>query len=170
MHYFAYGSNLHPLRLQKRVPTARLLGVTRLRAHVLRFHKQGQDGSAKCDAWRTGRADDWLPGAVFEFASAERRVLHEVEGLGRGYELAKDSVKLGARSVKVFYYVAEPSFVDATLRPFDWYCALVLAGARRHGFSLSHIEAIEDTESRPDPNSERAALHAQLITEIAGAT
>ena len=48
--YFAYGSNLHPERLRERVPSAESLGVARLEAHVLRFHKRGRDGSGKCDA------------------------------------------------------------------------------------------------------------------------
>lgn len=34
--YFAYGSNLHPLRLQRRTPSARLAGLAVLEGHVLR--------------------------------------------------------------------------------------------------------------------------------------
>ncbi|TNF88372.1 MAG: gamma-glutamylcyclotransferase, partial [Gammaproteobacteria bacterium] len=41
LYYFAYGSNMSPARLQARVPSARPLGVYRLKGHRLSFHKRG---------------------------------------------------------------------------------------------------------------------------------
>ena len=40
IHYFAYGSNLHPLRLTDRVHCADLVGSVELASHQLAFHKQ----------------------------------------------------------------------------------------------------------------------------------
>ena len=45
MRYFAYGSNMSIARLSERAPSAEVIGVARLRSHVLRFHKVGTDGS-----------------------------------------------------------------------------------------------------------------------------
>ena len=74
--YFAYGSNLHPLRLRARVPSSRLVGRAKLRGHALRCHKKSLfDGSGKCDAYPTGREDDCVLGAVFTLDAAERPVL-----------------------------------------------------------------------------------------------
>jgi hypothetical protein len=47
IHYFAYGSNLHPLRLQERVPSAALLGWTHLHGWELRFDKRGRTDGQK---------------------------------------------------------------------------------------------------------------------------
>ena len=63
--YFAYGSNLHPARLAARTPSCHALGRAVLARHVLRFHKRGRDGSAKCDAWFTGDPTDRLYGVVY---------------------------------------------------------------------------------------------------------
>ncbi len=40
IHYFAYGSNLHPVRLIERVPSASLVGVIGISKHRLAFHKK----------------------------------------------------------------------------------------------------------------------------------
>ena len=48
--YAAFGSNLHPLRLQKRIPSARLLGVAPVDGFRLAFNKTGDiDGSGKAN-------------------------------------------------------------------------------------------------------------------------
>ena len=48
IHYLAYGSNLHPLRLTLRVPSARVIGVVEMPGYMLEFHKRSIDGSGKC--------------------------------------------------------------------------------------------------------------------------
>ena len=35
LHYFAYGSNLHPVRLKERVPSIKLVGTVELAHHDL---------------------------------------------------------------------------------------------------------------------------------------
>lgn len=49
LHYFAYGSNLHPYRLIQRVPNARLVATTRLDGYGVSFSKRSHDGSSKCN-------------------------------------------------------------------------------------------------------------------------
>ena len=54
LYYLAYGSNLHPVRLTERVPSARFLGLTSLFGYQLRFHKRHEpDGSGKCNMYHT---------------------------------------------------------------------------------------------------------------------
>lgn len=48
IHYLAYGSNLHPIRMTERVPSARVLGAIELPDHLLAFNKRSTDGSSKC--------------------------------------------------------------------------------------------------------------------------
>lgn len=163
LHYFAYGSNLHPLRLRQRVPTARVLGVAELTGHVLRFHKRGQDGSAKCDAFATGRREDRLIGVVYTMAAAEKPLLDRVEGLGRGYDQAVVEVVCAGSACEAFFYRADPAHIDPSLKPFDWYKGLVLAGSRHHRLPDDYVRAIESIEAVADLDAGRAELHRRLL-------
>ena len=73
MLYFAYGSNLSSLRLQQRVPSARLVTTGRLLQHALLFHKIGRDGSAKCNAFYTGLEADTLYGALYRIEPKDKQ-------------------------------------------------------------------------------------------------
>lgn len=157
--YFAYGSNLYSPRLRFRVPGCRVLGVATLPAHQLRFHKIGADGSAKCDAFRTGRPEDAVMGVVYEIAGSEKALLDRVEGLGRGYgdatvALVTDDIGVVVAST----YVALPAAIDAKRRPFGWYKNFVLSGAEEHGLPSDYVEAfIRSVRETPDPDT----LHEQ---------
>jgi hypothetical protein len=155
--YFAYGSNMSLARLRGRVSSAVSLGRHELRAHELRFHKPGRDGSAKCDAFHTGRAADEIMGVLFEIDCAERVLLDQAEGLGKGYEEKEVSVvSMGGASVEAFTYIA--THIDASLRPYSWYVNHVLAGAREAGLPAGYIDArIGAVRSVEDDDEERDA-------------
>ena len=81
--YAAYGSNLHPIRLQKRVPSATFVGTCLFPRYDLKFHKVSKkDGSGKCNAV-PGEKGIYL--AIFEIDESERSILDRVEGLNNGY-------------------------------------------------------------------------------------
>jgi len=164
--YFAYGSNLHPRRLHERVRSAAVLGSAVLEGHLLRFHKRGRDGSGKCDAMRTDRPEDVVLGVLYRVDLVDVGTLHDVEGVGRGYEVHDVRVRDGHAHVRAFTYVAGSSWIDPALVPWDWYKALVLAGARHHRFADAYVRAIDAVESRPDPDAGRAAEHAALLAAI----
>jgi len=84
MLYAAYGSNLHPVRLRKRVPSAELMGFAVVANWELRFHKRGSDGSGKCNI--AAAAGDSVCFAIFKIEPLERSLLDKVEGLGHGYD------------------------------------------------------------------------------------
>lgn len=167
LHYLAYGSNLHPLRLMERTPSARVLGVVELPGRVVKFHKRSNtDASAKCDLVT-------LPGAgesyavLYELSAAHKPLLDAVEGLGHGYREARADVELQGVSYRPFLYIAEESHIAPSLRPHHWYKAMVVAGARYHGFPDDYVEALEAVESAEDPDSRRADLHAALLDRMA---
>jgi gamma-glutamylcyclotransferase len=166
--YFAYGSNLHPVRLRERVSAAVLLGAAALPGHVLRFHKRGRDGSGKCDAAWTGGGGDRVLGALYRLGPTDVAVLDAIEGAGRGYRVQEVRVETGAGTLAAFAYLADPAAIDPAAVPWDWYKALVLAGARHHGFGASYVAAIEAVPSRPDRDSRRAHAHAELLARLAG--
>lgn len=166
--YFAYGSNLHPIRLAERVPSCRPLGAAHLHGHRLRFHKRGQDGSGKCNAFRTGQANDIVIGMVYEIDAEEKRDLDKAEGVGRGYDEKTFSLRINGSEKRAYTYVAPPQYIDYRLFPFSWYQELVLNGARYHDFPAIYVAAIAAQTVIPDPEKAREVYHAQLLCRIRG--
>lgn len=146
--YFAYGSNMSSERLRQRTPSAKPFGRARLRAHRLRWHKRGRDGSGKCDAAFTGRREDAVWGVLYAIDSAEKRLLDAAEGLGVGYGekdvqvVAADGAVVVART-----YEAKPAMRDGALLPLPAYKRRVLAGAREHGLPKDYVAALEKVET-----------------------
>ncbi|MEZ5654172.1 MAG: hypothetical protein R3E87_26865 [Burkholderiaceae bacterium] len=161
---FAFGSNMLPVRLQRRTPRARVAGVALAHGYTLRFDKRGRDGSGKC--WLAPAAGESTPGVLFAYegtpdeVAAALAVLDEFEGVGRGYERALLRVEpLDGRSAvdagcEAFAYMATPDAIVAGLRPYHWYRDLVLAGARHHALPTAHCDLIAATvvDIDSDPN------------------
>ena len=164
LFYLAYGSNLHPLRIQARLPSAQLIGTTTLEGYALKFHKLGQCLSGKCNLVRTRDSSETAYGAVFEIAATEKPILDEIEGPGYRTEVMK--VTINGEDYHAFAYIAEPTHVDDRLKPFDWYKSLVHSGSRYHRFPESYIKAIECIEAIPDPEHDRQHWHMQLIAKM----
>ena len=162
MKYAAYGSNLHPLRLEQRVGPVRLLGTGAIDDFALRFHKRGNlDGSAKCNIVEHTGSQVFV--AVYDVADAAMARLDEAEGVGNGYE----RVEIGSEEFgRCAFYFAQASHIDDTLKPFTWYRDLVVAGCRWHGFPADYVETIMGIEAVADPDPERHALHESLMREL----
>ncbi|MCP5142712.1 MAG: gamma-glutamylcyclotransferase [Gammaproteobacteria bacterium] len=162
MRYFAYGSNMSVARLRERAPSAEVVGVARLRQHQLRFHKVGTDGSGKCNIWRTGKGADVVFGVIYELDDADRPALDAAENLGTGYEIHTVELELDDAGVThAEAYVAIP--INDDLAPFDWYHALVVAGAREHQLPEAYIQDIEAQRVFADRDRERAHRHYRLL-------
>jgi len=167
LYYFAYGSNLHPLRLQQRVPSATLVGVAELGHFRLAFHKHGQDDSAKCSLQASMSETDRVFGAIYAMSAEHKELLDRFEGLGSGYRDQVLSVRFAGRDYSCLTYIAQESHINDGLQPYHWYKELVLNGARYLQFPESYINAIERIESVDDPRPERAKEYQQLIEKIA---
>lgn len=163
MHYLAYGSNLHPLRLALRVPGSRLVGTTRLDGYRLTFQKRSTDGSSKCTL--EGSSDDAVYGAVYDIPADQARLLDEAEGLGNGYYKAHLPVNLGNEQCSAFLYLANQSHISND-RPYHWYKSLVLAGARRHRFPADYIVRIAGVPSKVDSEDSRRVEMKHLLTRL----
>ena len=161
IRYAAYGSNLHPGRLMRRVPSARWLGSATVPDLELRFHKRGKDGSGKCNIVA---ADSEVHVAVYEFEAAEKPLLDGIEGLGRGYEVSELTVT-GFGSC--FTYTAADTHINESLDPFDWYKRLVLLGCEYNGFPPVYIERIRAVAHAADPVPTRRTENDRLANEIA---
>jgi gamma-glutamylcyclotransferase len=166
IYYLAYGSNLHPLRLAERAPSARLIGVTELSGCLLAFHKRSLDGSGKCLLY-TGYVDSTTAyGALYELSIRDKAALDEAEGRGKGYTGEGVRCCVNGGTFDAYTYLANPSHIDSSLVPYDWYKGLVGAGARYHGFPAAYVDAIETLPSRRDPDSRRAQANAVLLRKM----
>lgn len=165
LHYLAYGSNLHPLRLRERVPSAELLGIVQLPGWMVRFRKRGQDRSAKCDLVRVD-AGASAYAALYTLEPRDKPRLDAAEGAGRGYDESRLEVVLAGRSLTPFVYLAAATHVDPMLQPFQWYRQLVIAGARYHRLPAAHVAALAAVPAVPDPDAARALQHEQLLGRI----
>ncbi len=168
MRYFAYGSNMLLARIRSRVPSATRVGTAHMPNHALRFHKRGRDGSAKCNALASGSTTDGVYGVVYEIDDKDKARLDAVEGVGQGYAEKRVDVFVDGKAEQVFCYVAEESYIDDTLLPYDWYRDLVVAGALEASLPQPYIQALRLARSVPDPQLERAKKgRAQLPLEQA---
>ena len=52
-------------------------------------------------------------------------------------------------------YLADVTYIDRDLRPYDWYLALILAGAREHHLPGAYIDRLETIQTATDPNPDR---------------
>jgi gamma-glutamylcyclotransferase len=140
------------------------VGVGTLTGHSLRFHKISRlDGSAKCDVKETGKPDDIIYGVVFVIDVVEKPVLDQIEGLGLGYEQKQVRVEMhDGKRLSAFTYYA--TLTDASLKPFDWYKAHVVIGAREHDLPAEYIRHIEAIPSVADTDIERQRTELAIYT------
>lgn len=157
MLYAAYGSNLHPLRLQQRTPSARLLGTAFSPDYSLRFQKWSLDGSGKCGIFKGSSGVHF---AIYELAGEDKSVLDKIEGVGLGYEV--EIIDLPDFD-ECITYVPARSHVRHELAPYDWYHEIVLLGCEHHGFPTDYIDRIRQETVSEDPDRERRTLNRNLI-------
>jgi hypothetical protein len=162
VRYFAYGSNMLTDRLRERVPSAKAVGIGALPGHALRWDKRsGWDGSGKCDAEATSHKDVvW--GVLFEFDPQEKPLLDRAEAAGAGYLEKTVNVLTDDGPVTAVTYCATDK--DPTLRPYHWYKALVIAGAREHGLPASYRSRLELVVTVSDPGAARAGSRRDLLS------
>lgn len=184
---FAYGSNLLTRRILARAPSTKVVGVGTVHGHALRWHMASEDGSGKCDMVPVNDPASFVIGVVYEVTRAEKVNLDRAETLGYGYEecmvqvqmrerqggadaavpdgaqrTAQDGAQPGERrtltAVAYRALIIDPSGV-----PYDWYKALVVGGAREHGFPQPYIDGLEAVVTKTDADAARAARHRALV-------
>lgn len=166
VHYLAYGSNLHPVRLVERVPSARVIGVIEMPGWLLAFHKRSIDGSGKCLIYTEQGEHHRMYGVLYEFDAREKANLDLLEGNNKGYSEKLVKFSLNCETYTSYIYVAQPTHIDPTLVPYHWYKNLVLAGAKYHNFPAHYIAAIETIHSKADPDINRTQDNENLLRRM----
>lgn len=160
--YFAYGSNLHPGRLIARLGDLEERGAAVLPDHRLTFDKFGGDTSGKCTIQPS--PGHTVHGALYGITADQRAVLDVIEGAR--YAVRPVRVRAADTVLDAFTYVALAEHTRPGLAPFDWYRELVVRGALHHGFPAAYVAALRAVAAVPDPDPDRAALNAALLTTL----
>jgi gamma-glutamylcyclotransferase len=156
---FCYGSNLLPAHIENRVGPVKRVGIGYLSEHKLMFDKVSRDGSAKADAFFTGKEKDKVWGVVYEISEDGKTRLDEYEGLGKSYDEKKVKIhREQGKPIDAGVYVAQPGHVAmaAQLFPYDWYKQQILMGAIQHGLPAPYVRMLANYPSRNDRDSIRA--------------
>jgi cation transport regulator ChaC len=161
--YFAYGSNMLTKRLAQRTPSAKPAGTAYADGYALTFDKVSTDGSGKCHIERTPDVACRVNGVLFDIDESESAALDEAEGLGKGYDKAKINVRTTDGTLKeAIVYIATER--DASLQPYHWYKALVVAGATEHRLPAECIEQLKAVASKQDANEARRKKNENLLS------
>lgn len=160
-YYFAYGSNMLTKRLKRRCPRANGVGRAYAADHAIEFSKPSIDKSGK--ATLRHATGGQTSGFLFKMPITELGRLDACEGAGKGYErcdtfpvrLLDDDEILTATT----YLATSP---DSSLKPYDWYIALVIAGALEHQFSDDYLAELRRVEFVPDPDPDRKTRAAAI--------
>jgi gamma-glutamylcyclotransferase len=158
LNYLGYGSNLFVQRIVERIPSAKSIATAIVPGYRLRFDKCGRDGSSKANMFFSGSLDHAIHAAIYSIAASEKSILDEIEG--DAYKTHEMIVTTDTGDdMRVFTYIAEQSATGSTLRPYSWYRALVLEGARWHGFPKLYCDSIAAVEVIEDEDLGRDALN-----------
>lgn len=160
IRYFAYGSNMLRERLVSRCAGARLLGRASLPGHRLVFEKRSVDGSAKCAYERS--VGDALEGVVWSIPDEALNALDRLEGRGSGYEREQIEVRMEQAGEPVSAMTYRATELVADRQPYDWYLALVRAGADQQGLTPELRNWLATVDATSDPNPERESRQDAL--------
>ncbi|MDE0411194.1 MAG: gamma-glutamylcyclotransferase [Gammaproteobacteria bacterium] len=162
--YFAYGSNLLTSRLADRCPSARYHAVACVDGLEIEFSKEdSEDESGK--ATLVPSHGHRLYGVVYEVELSELEILNGVES---GYDLKHDFkvTRLDTDTpLTVKTYIAPEQSRKPGLKPFDWYLALIVAGAIEHGFPQAEISAYQNMDFQADKEGENKSNALRLLRQ-----
>lgn len=168
--YFAYGSNMLTERLRKRCPSASPLGIAKAQGFRIAFCKRSKDGSGKATLIKVPEGEVY--GVSFETERSDLEEFDQHEGKSHEYDRCEGFVTFcmdEKRLLPATAYLATPDSCDDALSPYDWYHALVLAGAIQHNLPRRYVEALRRVGVQRDADSHREQrLQALELLECAG--
>jgi gamma-glutamylcyclotransferase len=164
VYYLAYGSNLHPKRLQARCPSANWLQTTYLRGYQLSFNCKGSDDSGKGNLIKTEHPDHRAVVAVYSMLASEKPILDEIEGAP--YRLHYLQLDLEHGNQECFIYLAHEDYVDDSATPYHWYKELIYWGAHYNNAHPELLEHIDNHHAKTDTDAHRNNQNKQLVDEI----
>jgi len=148
-------------RLKKRCCSAKAIGLASADGYKLTFWKPSTDGSGKGHLVEGEGVSQ--PGVLFEIDMDEQKTLDKFEGVGDGGYRREDSFAVRKADT---YLATHPK---DSLRPYDWYLALIVMGGRQHGVPSEVIDPLLRTRYDSDTDLERKTrCQAMCLLKAAG--
>lgn len=132
--YAAYGSNLNLGQMERRCPTARVLGTSELRDHELLFRGARWGSVATVEPCEGGS----VPVLVWEIGPEDEKALDFYEGFPFLYGKKTVELLLKGKKVSAMVYVMTPGRLLG--QPGGNYYAAILEGYRSAGFDPAILE------------------------------
>ena len=171
--YFAYGSNMSERRLkvEKRAPSAKVIGTGVLNNHCLTFHKRSEDGSGKCTIECS--ESDKVYGVLFKINEDEECCLDKAEGAcgNGGYKKVTRKIEIRDSKCKEYKcggtvcaktYQAIPVSINRKLKPYSWYKQHVLVGAIEQKLPPCYIDYLIRVDADKDCDKKREACELAI--------
>ena len=151
-------------RLRARVPSATVVGTTKLQNYTLAWYKAGNDGSGKCTIVRTSRLQEYVWGVLYEIDPIEKLNLDKIEGLGYGYDEITVKLEINEKIVEACTYIA--TSINPSFKPFHWYKDFVVHGAIQNKLPKNYILALETVNSICDTNIIRQQKNTKILKNV----
>lgn len=177
--YFAYGSNMLTERLNAptRCTSAVPIGIAYVTNYKISFTKESEDKTGKATLIDTCDESDIVYGVLFEINNTEDEIkkLDIAEGVSNGgYKVEKDfTVIFNNKTINnVRTYIAPDEKCKEGLLVYDWYLALVIAGARQHKLDKIYIskmikenEIVKDLKNNRESKTEAFRILKEIGSE-----
>ncbi len=128
--YLAYGSNLNMKQMATRCPTAKVVGVTRLKDRRLLFRGPRELAVATVEPYK-GSA---VPALVWSLEPRDERALDRYEGYPSFYRKDETDVELDSENVTAMLYIMNEG--RPLGQPSASYYATILEGYTTAGFDI----------------------------------
>ena len=128
MIYLAYGSNLHIEQMQRRCPTAEVLGTSTLHGYRLVFN-----GVATIEP----DPDRSVPVLLWDIKPADEIPLDRYEGYPRLYRRETVQVELDGKTVDAMAYIMNPKGIAP---PSPYYYDVIRKGYEMNGLDIAVLE------------------------------
>ena len=151
-------------RLIKRCPSTTAVGVAFVDGYSLEFSKKSKDGSGKATIVKSPGQRQY--GVVFTIEKCDLNNLNDAEGLGKGYDLkCHFNVTLADTGLPIATktYIATEGHKDPSLKPFDWYLALVVAGAMKHQLPEAVIASYKNSGFVSDHDEKTRSENLRIL-------
>ena len=108
-------------------------------------------------------------GSCSRFPWVSEEELDKAEDHDKGYQREDAFVVVsctGDKKITASTYLARPEAHDENLLPYDWYRALIVAGALEHELPESYVAALRDAVVRADPDAKRREKNSAASATI----
>ncbi|MDB5030712.1 gamma-glutamylcyclotransferase family protein [Mucilaginibacter sp.] len=155
MILFAYAGNMNVEKFAKTVPSAKKLGVGKLRGYNFAFNSTGDDESAKANVVKSLDSDAIVWGVLIEYDDEDRADFYDPTW---STTLKLEPALCFDMNDNIYHaevFVTQPHAITTHLLPYDWYHDKILKLAKNADLPAHYISKIAIMPYKTDPDEVR---------------